>query len=100
MIQNPLLQGFNPDPSICKVNQDYYVATSTFEWFPGVQIHHSRDLVNWRLLGHALQEKRLLNLQGIPSSGGVWAPALSFHEGLFTYATLWFINTRPPLKTP
>ena len=83
MIQNPILQGFNPDPSICKVNQDYYVATSTFEWFPGVQIHHSRDLVNWRLLGHALQEKRLLNLQGIPSSGGVWAPALSFHDGLF-----------------
>jgi len=83
MIQNPILQGFNPDPSICKVNQDFYVATSTFEWFPGVQIHHSRDLVNWRLLGHTLQEKRLLNLQGIPSSGGVWAPALSFHDGLF-----------------
>ncbi len=50
MIQNPILPGFNPDPSILRVGEDYYIATSTFEWFPGVQIHHSRDLVNWRLL--------------------------------------------------
>ena len=49
-IQNPILKGFNPDPSILRVGDDYYIATSTFEWFPGVQIHHSRDLVNWRLL--------------------------------------------------
>jgi xylan 1,4-beta-xylosidase len=55
MIQarNPILTGFNPDPSICRVGDDYYIATSTFEWFPGVQIHHSRDLANWRLLGRA-----------------------------------------------
>ena len=83
MIRNPILPGFNPDPSICRVGQDYYIATSTFEWFPGVQIHHSRDLVNWRLLGHALEESRLLDLRGVPSSGGVWAPALSHHGGLF-----------------
>ncbi len=83
MIKNPILPGFNPDPSICRVGDDYYVATSTFEWFPGVQIHHSRDLVNWRLLTHALREKRLLNLRGVPSSGGVWAPALSYFDGLF-----------------
>ena len=83
VIQNPILTGFNPDPSICRVGDDYYIATSTFEWFPGVQIHHSRDLVNWNLLTHALREKRLLDLRGVPSSGGVWAPALSYHEGLF-----------------
>ena len=82
-IQNPILPGFNPDPSICRVDEDYYIATSTFEWFPGVQIHHSRDLVHWRLLTHALQETRLLDLRGIPSSAGVWAPALSYHDGLF-----------------
>ena len=59
VIENPILPGFNPDPSICRVGEDYYIATSTFEWFPGVQIHHSKDLVNWRLLGHALNEERL-----------------------------------------
>ena len=91
MIKNPILPGFNPDPSICRVGDDYYVATSTFEWFPGVQIHHSRDLVNWRLLTHALREKRLLNLRGVPSSGGVWAPALSYFDGLFylCYTQAW-----------
>ena len=83
MIKNPILPGFNPDPSICRVEEDYYIATSTFEWFPGVQIHHSRDLVNWKLLGHALREKRLLDLVGVPSSGGIWAPALSYRDGLF-----------------
>ena len=50
IIRNPILRGFNPDPSIVRVGDDYYIATSTFEWFPGVQIHHSRDLVHWRLL--------------------------------------------------
>ena len=83
MIENPILPGFNPDPSICRVGEDFFIATSTFEWFPGVQIHHSKDLVHWRLRGHALNEKRLLDLGGIPSSGGVWAPALSFYDNLF-----------------
>ena len=49
-IKNPILTGFNPDPSIVAVDDDFYIATSTFEWFPGVQIHHSKDLKNWRLL--------------------------------------------------
>ena len=84
MITNPILPGFNPDPSICRVGDDYYVATSTFEWFPGVQIHHSKDLVHWELIGHALRENRLLNLKGVPSSGGVWAPALSYACLLYT----------------
>lgn len=83
MIRNPILPGFNPDPSICRVGDDYYIATSTFQWFPGVQIHHSKDLVNWRLLTHGLKETRLLDMTGVPSSGGVWAPALSYHEGRF-----------------
>ena len=55
MIRNPILPGFNPDPSICRVGDDYYIATSTFEWYPGVQIHHSRDLVNWRLVRRPLE---------------------------------------------
>src|ERR1700677_342224 len=87
-IHNPILRGFNPDPSFLRVGDDYYLATSTFEWFPGVQIHHSRDLVHWQLIGHALRDKRWLDLAGIPDSGGVWAPSLSWHEGQF-----WLIYT-------
>lgn len=83
MIRNPILKGFNPDPSIVRVGDDYYIATSTFEWFPGVQIHHSRDLVNWRLIGRPLTRPSQLNMLGDPDSGGVWAPCLSHADGLF-----------------
>ncbi len=83
MIRNPVLPGFNPDPSICRVGDDYYIATSTFEWFPGVQIHHSRDLVHWHLLTHALHETRLLDMCAVPNSGGIWAPCLSHNDDLF-----------------
>lgn len=82
-IQNPVLKGFNPDPSICRVGDDYYIATSTFEWFPGVQIHHSKDLVNWRLVSHPLNRISQLNMLGNPDSGGVWAPDLSYSDGKF-----------------
>ena len=82
-IQNPVLRGFNPDPSFLRVGDDYYIATSTFEWFPGVQIHHSKDLVNWRLIGHGLRDKIRLDLTSVPDSGGIWAPSLSWNEGKF-----------------
>jgi xylan 1,4-beta-xylosidase len=82
-IKNPILPGFHPDPSILRVGDDYYIATSTFEWFPGVQIHHSRDLVNWRLLAYGLKTKELLDLTGVPNSGGIWAPCLSYDQGTF-----------------
>ncbi|MFE5243761.1 MULTISPECIES: glycoside hydrolase family 43 protein [unclassified Streptomyces] len=82
-IVNPVLPGFHPDPSILRVGEDYYIATSTFEWLPGVAVHHSRDLVNWRSLGGILGEKRLIDLTGRPDSGGVWAPCLSYTDGLF-----------------
>jgi xylan 1,4-beta-xylosidase len=82
-IRNPILCGFNPDPSIVRVGDDYYIATSTFEWYPGVQIHHSRDLVNWRLLTRPLRRASQLNLLGDPDSGGVWAPCLTYHDNLF-----------------
>ncbi len=82
-IQNPILRGFNPDPSIIRVGDDFYIATSTFEWFPGVQIHHSKDLVNWELIGHPLTRKSQLDMLGVPDSCGVWAPCLTHHEGTF-----------------
>ena len=88
MIRNPILPGFNPDPSICRVGKDYYIATSTFEWFPGVQIHHSRDLVNWTLVRRPLERKSQLDMRGNPDSCGIWAPCLSYADGLF-----WLVYT-------
>jgi xylan 1,4-beta-xylosidase len=82
-IHNPILRGFNPDPSILRVGGDYYIATSTFEWFPGVQIHHSRDLVHWQLITRPLNRPSQLNMLGDPDSCGVWAPCLSYDNGLF-----------------
>jgi len=87
-IQNPILPGFHPDPSICRVGDYYYIANSTFEWFPGVPLHHSRDLANWRLIGHALTRQSQLDLRGIADSAGVWAPSLSYSDGQF-----WLIYT-------
>ncbi len=88
MIRNPILPGFNPDPSIVRVNEDYYLATSTFEWYPGVQIHHSRDLRHWRLMHRPLNRAALLDMRGNPDSGGIWAPCLSHADGRF-----WLIYT-------
>ena len=82
-IENPILPGFNPDPSIVRVGDDYYIATSTFEWFPGVQIHHSRDLIHWRLIARPLSRPSQLNMLGDPDSCGIWAPCLTFDDGQF-----------------
>jgi xylan 1,4-beta-xylosidase len=87
-IRNPILPGFNPDPSILRVGDDYYIATSTFEWFPGVQIHRSKDLANWDLVSRPLDRKSLLDMRGDPDSCGVWAPCLTHADGLF-----WLIYT-------
>jgi xylan 1,4-beta-xylosidase len=80
---NPILTGFNPDPSILCAGNDYYIATSTFEWFPGVQIHHSTDLIHWELICHPLERLSQLNMIGEPDSCGIWAPCLSYSEGLY-----------------
>jgi xylan 1,4-beta-xylosidase len=87
-IHNPILTGFFPDPSICRVGGDYYIANSSFEWFPGVPLHHSKDLMNWNFIGHALTRKSQLDLRGVPDSAGVWAPSLSYADGQF-----WLIYT-------
>ena len=83
MIKNPILPGFNPDPSIVRVGDDFFIAVSTFEWYPGVQIHQSRDLRNWRLAARPLNRAALLDMRGNPDSGGIWAPCLSHDDGLF-----------------
>ena len=87
-IQNPILPGFHPDPSFCRVGDDYYIVNSTFEWLPGVPIHHSRDLKNWHCIGHILTRRSQLDLRGVVDSAGVWAPSLSYADGKF-----WLIYT-------
>ena len=82
-ITNPILRGFHPDPSILRVEDDYYIATSTFEWWPGVRIHHSRDLVHWRVLTHPLNRVSQLDLRGVGASQGIWAPCLTYDKGTF-----------------
>ena len=78
MIQNPILKGFCPDPSIVRAGEDYYVATSTFEWWPGVRLFHSRDLKHWEQIQSPLRRKSQLDMVGNPPSGGIWAPCLSY----------------------
>jgi xylan 1,4-beta-xylosidase len=80
---NPILPGFYPDPSACRVGDDYYLVTSSFEYFPGLPIFHSRDLVHWRQIGHVLNRPSQLNLDGIMPSRGLWAPTIRFHQGKF-----------------
>lgn len=82
-IQNPILRGFHPDPSIIRVGEDYYLATSTFEWWPGVRLHHSRDLVHWELIEYPLNRVSQLDLRGVGASQGIWAPCLTYDGGTF-----------------
>lgn len=85
--QNPILQGFYPDPSICRVNDDYYLVNSSFAFFPGVPIFHSKDLVNWNQIGHVLDRHSQLDLDGSGYSGGIFAPTIRYNNGIFYVIT-------------
>ena len=87
--QNPIIRGFNPDPSICRVGEDYYLVTSSFEYFPGIPVYHSRDLVNWEQIGNCIQSPEDFPFQKVADSGGVWAPTIRFENGMF-YVTATF----------
>jgi len=109
--KNPILPGWNPDPSILRVGSDYFIATSTFEYFPGHPIYHSKNLLNWTLIGHGLNRQSQLPLFGTPSDAGafpsdnltkirsnvhigVWAPSLRYHSGTFyLVSTTRFVYT-------
>lgn len=82
-VKNPILKGFNPDPSLVRVGDDYYIATSTFEWFPGVCIHHSKDLVNWEIVSYALTNDTWVDMTGLDMSCGIWAPNLTYADEMF-----------------
>jgi len=85
--RNPVIPGFYPDPSLCRVGRDFYLVNSSFEYFPGVPIFHSRDLVHWRQIGHVLSRRSQLDLTSVPSSGGIYAPTLRHHRGRFYLVT-------------
>lgn len=87
MFRNPILSGFYPDPSICRVGGDYYLVTSSFEYFPGVPVFHSRDLMHWRQIGHCLTRDSQLPLRQCKSSRGIYAPTIRHHAGRFYMIT-------------
>ncbi len=85
--RNPVIAGFHPDPSVCRVGDDYYLATSSFEYFPGVPLFHSKDLVHWRQIGHCLTRESQLRLSEARSSAGIYAPTLRHNDGTFYMTT-------------
>lgn len=87
IVQNPIIKGFFPDPSICRADGKYYLACSSFQYFPGVPLLESTDLINWKLIGHCLTRFSQVNLHEVNSSGGVFAPTLRYHEGRFYMVT-------------
>ncbi len=88
---NPVLAGFYPDPSICRVGGDYYLVNSTFAYFPGIPVFHSRDMVSWKLIGHVMDRTEQLNLEGLGVSRGIFAPAISYHNGVY-YVTCTLVD--------
>jgi len=85
--KNPVIPGFYPDPSVCRVNDDYYLVNSSFEYFPGVPVFHSRDLVNWEQIGYCLTRDSQLPLKKCWASGGIYAPTIRYHDGTFYMVT-------------
>lgn len=85
--RNPIIPGYSPDPSICRVGDDFYLVNSSFEFFPGVPVYHSTNLVNWELIGHVLDRESQLHLEGCRNSGGIYAPTIRYHKGRFYMIT-------------
>ena len=83
MIENPLLKGFYPDPSICRAGDDYYMVTSSFSFFPGIPVFHSKDLKHWEQVGHVIDRPEQMTFSCRDISGGLYAPTIRFHEGIF-----------------
>lgn len=84
---NPIIPGFHPDPSVCRARDDYYIVNSSFQYFPGVPVYHSRDLANWELIGNALDRESQLPLRQSGSWSGIYATTIRYHEGLFYMIT-------------
>ncbi|OHX66604.1 glycoside hydrolase family 43 protein [Flammeovirga pacifica] len=85
---NPILPGYHPDPSICRVGDDYYLVNSSFVWFPGLPIYHSKDLVNWEHIGYGITNSETISFNGLKDKHGLFAPTIRHHNGTF-----YIINT-------
>ncbi len=103
LFQNPILPGFHPDPSICRVGQDYFLVNSSFAYFPGVPLFHSRDLVHWHQIGNCLSRQDQLPLEHARISGGIFAPSIRYHDGTYFMITTnttdggnFYVTTRDP----
>lgn len=83
ILKNPVLKGYYPDPSICRVGEDYYLVCSSNEYFPGLPLFHSKDLVNWQQIGHVLDRPSQVPLDGINPSSGIFAPTIRYHQGIY-----------------
>jgi xylan 1,4-beta-xylosidase len=88
---NPILAGFYPDPSICRVGSDYYLVNSTFSFFPGIPVFHSRDLTSWELVGYVMDRIEQMNLDSLGVSRGIFAPAIRYNKGMF-YVTCTLVD--------
>lgn len=84
---NPVIKGFNPDPSVCRVGDDYYLVTSSFQYFPGVPLYHSKDLIHWEQIGHVLDRESQIKLKEARSWGGIYAPTIRYNNGKFYMIT-------------
>ncbi len=88
---NPILSGFYPDPSICKVDDNFYLVTSTFSYFPGIPVFQSDNLINWKLISHVMSRPEQMHLDGLGLSRGIFAPTISYDEGTF-YVACTFVD--------
>ncbi|MBQ8280809.1 MAG: family 43 glycosylhydrolase [Lachnospiraceae bacterium] len=86
-IKNPILKGFYPDPSVCRANGKYYMVCSSFQFFPGVPLFESDDLINWKQIGHCITRSSQIDLKEVNSSGGVFAPTIRYNDGVFYMVT-------------
>ena len=83
LYKNPVQRGFFPDPSVIRVNDDYYMVNSSFQYFPAIPISHSRDMVHWHIIGHAVSNTAWLDMSDIRDSHGIWAPDIKYVDGKY-----------------
>ena len=92
--RNPVLPGFHADPSVCRAGDDFYLVNSTFQYFPGVPVFHSKDLVNWEQVGNCLTRPSQADLTNVDGNNGIYAPTIRYHEGRFYMVTTIFPSRR------
>lgn len=89
--KNPVLPGFHADPSVCRAGEDFYLVNSTFQYFPGVPVYHSKDLIHWQQIGACLTRPSQVDLTNTDGNSGIYAPTIRYHEGRF-YMITTFIS--------